>query len=60
MCEEASEGFEISWGEVICQDFLEFVMKVYSKNLVFLKDFSENVSEVADMVRIFIPSCKLQ
>ena len=58
MCGEASEGFEIAWGEAICQDFLEFVMKVCNRNLVFLKGFSENVSEVADVVRIFIPSCK--
>ena len=60
MCGEASEGFKIAWGEAICQDFLEFVMKVYSRNLVFLKVFSANVLEVADVVRIFIPSCKLQ
>ena len=59
MHEEASEGFKIAWGEAICQDFLEIVVKVYSKNLVFLEGFSENISKVADVVRVFIPSFKL-
>ena len=57
MCGKASEDFKITWGEAICQDFLEFVMKVCSRNSEFLKGFSENVSDVADVVRIFIPSC---
>ena len=57
MCEEASEGFEIAWREAICQDFLEFVMKVCSRNSEFLKGFSANVLDVADVVRTFIPSC---
>ena len=56
MCGEASEGFKIAQREAICQDFLEFVMKVYSKNSEFLKGFSANVLDVADVVRIFIPS----
>ena len=57
MCGEALEGFKISWGEAICQDFLEFVMKVCSRNSEFLKGFSANILDVADVVRIFIPSC---
>ena len=39
--------------------FLEDGGEGLQQNLVFLKGFSENVSEVADVVRIFIHSCKL-
>ena len=57
---ESSEVFKFAWWEENQQEFLEIEVKGCSRNLVFLEGFFENLSEVADVVRVFIHSFKLQ